>query len=101
VSTLQVRYQNNGGFIPGRAKRRFYAVLVLAVGPTQNVKLTVRPPLPTADVENDALIPFSVSTRMKLILVGFTRIGVRFPALPDFPRSSGYGTGSTQPREYN
>jgi hypothetical protein len=25
--------------------------------------------------------------------------GVRFPALPDFLRSSGSGTGSTQPRE--
>jgi hypothetical protein len=29
------------------------------------------------------------------------RSGVRFPALPDFLRSSGSGTGSTQPREYN
>jgi hypothetical protein len=26
---------------------------------------------------------------------------VRFPALPDFLRSSASGTGSTQPREYN
>jgi hypothetical protein len=26
---------------------------------------------------------------------------VRLPALPDFLRSSGPGTGSTQPREYN
>jgi hypothetical protein len=26
---------------------------------------------------------------------------VRFPTLPDFLRSSGSGTGSTQPREYN
>jgi hypothetical protein len=26
---------------------------------------------------------------------------VRFPALPDFLRSSGSGTGPTQPREYN
>jgi hypothetical protein len=26
---------------------------------------------------------------------------VRFPALPEFLRSSGSGTGSTQPREYN
>jgi hypothetical protein len=26
---------------------------------------------------------------------------VRFPALPDFLRNSGSGTGSTQPREYN
>jgi hypothetical protein len=28
-------------------------------------------------------------------------VWVRFPALPDFPRSSGSGTASTQPREYN
>jgi hypothetical protein len=27
--------------------------------------------------------------------------GFNSPALPDFPRSSGSGTGSTQPREYN
>jgi hypothetical protein len=26
---------------------------------------------------------------------------VRFPAIPDFLRSSGSGTGSTQPRDYN
>jgi hypothetical protein len=26
---------------------------------------------------------------------------LQFPALPDFLRSSGSGTGSTQPREYN
>jgi hypothetical protein len=32
-----------------------------------------------------------------LILVG----AVRFPGLPDFLRSSGSGTGSTQPREDN
>jgi hypothetical protein len=25
----------------------------------------------------------------------------RFPALPDFLRSSGFGTESTEPREYN
>jgi hypothetical protein len=29
------------------------------------------------------------------------RSRVRFPALPDFLRSSESGTGSTQPREYN
>jgi hypothetical protein len=29
------------------------------------------------------------------------RFWVRFPALQDFLRSSGSGTGSTQPREYN
>jgi hypothetical protein len=28
-------------------------------------------------------------------------VRVRFPALPDFLRSNGSGTGSTQPREYN
>jgi hypothetical protein len=28
-------------------------------------------------------------------------IRVRFPELPDFLKSSGSGTGSTQPREYN
>jgi hypothetical protein len=28
-------------------------------------------------------------------------VRVRFPALPDFLRSSGSGTGSTHPREYN
>jgi hypothetical protein len=28
-------------------------------------------------------------------------IRLRFPALPDFLRSSGFGTESTQPREYN
>jgi hypothetical protein len=30
-----------------------------------------------------------------------TDVRVRFPALPDFLRSSGPGTGSTQPRECN
>jgi hypothetical protein len=28
-------------------------------------------------------------------------VRVRFPAIPDFPSSSGSGTGSNQPREYN
>jgi hypothetical protein len=28
-------------------------------------------------------------------------VRVRFPAIPDFLRSSGSGTGSTQRREYN
>jgi hypothetical protein len=28
-------------------------------------------------------------------------VRVRFPALPDFLRSSGSGTGSTQPHEFN
>jgi hypothetical protein len=29
-----------------------------------------------------------------------SEVRVRFPALPDFRRSSGSGTGSTQPHEY-
>jgi hypothetical protein len=29
------------------------------------------------------------------------QVWIRFPALPDFLTSSGSGTGSTQPREYN
>jgi hypothetical protein len=28
-------------------------------------------------------------------------VRIRFPALPEFLRSSGSGTGSTEPREYN
>jgi hypothetical protein len=28
-------------------------------------------------------------------------VRVQFPALPDFLKSSGSGTGSTQPRKYN
>jgi hypothetical protein len=31
----------------------------------------------------------------------YLEVRVRFPALPHFLRSSGSGTGSTQPREYN
>jgi hypothetical protein len=34
-------------------------------------------------------------------LLQIQRSRVRFPALPDFLRSSGSGTESTQPREYN
>jgi hypothetical protein len=34
-------------------------------------------------------------------LVTDHEVQVRFPALPDFLRSSGSGTGFTQPREYN
>jgi hypothetical protein len=34
-------------------------------------------------------------------LVTDPEVRVWFPALPDFLRSSGSGTGSTQPREYN
>jgi hypothetical protein len=34
-------------------------------------------------------------------LVTDPEVRVRFPALPDFPRSSGSGTASTQPLEYS
>jgi hypothetical protein len=34
-------------------------------------------------------------------LATYLEVRVRFPAPPDFLRSSGSGTGSTQPREYN
>jgi hypothetical protein len=34
-------------------------------------------------------------------LVTDPEVQVRFPALPDFLRSSRFGTGSIQPREYN
>jgi hypothetical protein len=36
-----------------------------------------------------------------VVLVTDPEVSVRFPALPDFLRSSGSGTGSTQPRKYN
>jgi hypothetical protein len=35
------------------------------------------------------------------ILATHPEARVRFPAFPDFLRSSGSGTGFTQPREYN
>jgi hypothetical protein len=35
------------------------------------------------------------------VLATDTEVQVRFPALPDFLRSSGSGTEPTQPREYN
>jgi hypothetical protein len=34
-------------------------------------------------------------------VTGYRSIGPGFDSLPDFLRSSGSGTGSTQPREYN
>jgi hypothetical protein len=40
------------------------------------------------------------SDTFELILL-LPTLWVRFPALPDFLRSSGSGTGSTQPREDN
>jgi hypothetical protein len=39
--------------------------------------------------------------RAKIILTTDPEVRVRFPALPDFLRSSGSGTESTQPRVYN
>jgi hypothetical protein len=35
------------------------------------------------------------------VLATYPEVPVRFPALPDILRSSGSGTRSTQPREYN
>jgi hypothetical protein len=37
----------------------------------------------------------------KISVVQGVEVRVRFLTLPDFLRSSGSGTGSTQPREYN
>jgi hypothetical protein len=46
-----------------------------------------------------------ISAIINLLLSEFLatdpEVRVRFPGLPDFLRSSGSGTGSTQPREYN
>jgi hypothetical protein len=42
-----------------------------------------------------------LKVRPPLFLAIDAEVRVRFPALPDFLRSSGSGTGSTQPREYN
>jgi hypothetical protein len=39
--------------------------------------------------------------RSSVFLATDPEVQVRFPALPDFLRSSGFGPGSTQPREYN
>jgi hypothetical protein len=39
--------------------------------------------------------------RYKEFLATDLEVRVRFPALPDFLRSSGSGTESTQPREYS
>jgi hypothetical protein len=36
-----------------------------------------------------------------VVLATDLEVRVRFPALVDFLRSSGSGTGSTQPEEYN
>jgi hypothetical protein len=51
------------------------------------------------------IIPFNMEPPLwcsgKSSWLQIHRSRVRFPALPDFPSSSGYGTGSTQPREDN
>jgi hypothetical protein len=39
--------------------------------------------------------------RESIVFLSVASVQVRFLALPDFLRSSGSGTGSTQPREYN
>jgi hypothetical protein len=47
---------------------------------------------------------FNIKARMSKSQSSWLQIQrsrVRFPALPDFLRSSGSGTGSTQPREDN
>jgi hypothetical protein len=45
--------------------------------------------------------PQAVTTLRSDFLATDPEARVRFPALLDFLRSSGYGTGFTQPREYN
>jgi hypothetical protein len=47
---------------------------------------------------NDLVLPLLSSGNF---LAADPEVRVRFPALPDFLRSSGSGTGPTQPREYN
>jgi hypothetical protein len=42
----------------------------------------------------------SVVSRFECLAID-PEVRVRFPALPDFLRSGGSETGSTQPREYN
>jgi hypothetical protein len=54
--------------------------------PGDACKLSLKPPLWSSGQEFLAADPV---------------VHVRFPALPDFLRSSGSGTGSTQPPEYN
>jgi hypothetical protein len=49
------------------------------------------------------LLPYMTASVVQWseILATVPEVRGRFPALPDFLRSSGSGTGSTQPREYN
>jgi hypothetical protein len=57
--------------------------------------------------KNDDITALCTSPRPPLWSTGQSsslqteRPRVRFPAIPDSLRSSGYGTGCTQPREYN
>jgi hypothetical protein len=44
---------------------------------------------------------YGAHTTTVQFLAADPEVRVLFPALPDFLRSSGSGTGSTQPREYN
>jgi hypothetical protein len=47
------------------------------------------------------IIIIIIIDRLCGLVVRIPKVRVRFPALPDFLRSGGSGTGSTQPREYN
>jgi hypothetical protein len=69
-----------------------------------------RPTLPTGDQANthslsakETNVKARTSSVVQLseFLATDPEVRVLFPALPDFLRSSGSGTGSTQPREYN
>jgi hypothetical protein len=64
------------------------------------VNLTRRPPF----TPGRFLVFISVKTsavQWSKFLVTDPEVRVRFPALPDFLRSSGSGTRSIQPREYH
>jgi hypothetical protein len=57
-----------------------------------------------SDIHDSFSIHFMfLGTRVRLseFLATDPEVRVRFPALPDFLRSGGSGTGSTQPREHN
>jgi hypothetical protein len=52
-------------------------------------------------ISNSVLIIQDVRFCGKRNYSNFTKVRLRFLALPDFLRGSGSGTGSTQPREYS
>jgi hypothetical protein len=54
-----------------------------------------------SDVSKERTVCTSTIIFWSEFLATDPEVRVRFPALPDFLRSSGSGTGSTQPREYN